>query len=69
MLNTHVHADHVTGSGELKKLLNNQVKSVIGEKSGAEADILVKENDKIQIGTIILHVLSTPGNEEKNLSE
>lgn len=56
-----MHADHVTGSGELKKLLNNQVKSIIGEKSGATADILVKENDKIEVGSIVLSVLSTPG--------
>ena len=61
MANTHVHADHVTGSGELKRLLNNQVKSIISEKSGAVADVLVKENDKIQIGSVVLNVLSTPG--------
>ena len=61
MANTHVHADHVTGSGEMKRLLGSQVKSIIGEKSGACADLLVKENDQIKVGSIVLNVLSTPG--------
>ena len=61
MANTHVHADHVTGSGELKRLLDNKVKSIIGEKSGAYADLLVKESDQIRVGSIVLNVLSTPG--------
>lgn len=62
MANTHVHADHITGSGELKKLLEQQkVKSIISEKSGAQADLVVKENDRIQVGSVVLNVLSTPG--------
>lgn len=61
-----MHADHVTGSGELKKLLEQQqVKSIIGEKSGAEADVLVKENDRIEVGSVVLNVLSTPGNRKR----
>lgn len=61
-----MHADHVTGSGELKKLLEQQqVKSIIGEKSGAEADLLVKENDRIEVGSVVLNVLSTPGNRKR----
>lgn len=56
-----MHADHITGSGELKKESNYQAKSIIGEMSGAEADIKVKENDRIEIGSIVLKVFSTPG--------
>ena len=39
-VNTHVHADHVTGSGLLKKHLPH-VKSIIGADSKAQADILI----------------------------
>ena len=43
-VNTHVHADHVTGSGRLKKHLQH-VKSIIGVESKAKADIHVKDGD------------------------
>ena len=61
MLNTHVHADHVTGSGELKKKLDG-VSSVISKSSGALADVLVSDGDEITCGdSINLRVLATPG--------
>ncbi|XP_040580897.1 persulfide dioxygenase ETHE1, mitochondrial [Lepeophtheirus salmonis] len=59
-LNTHVHADHITGSGLLKKL-SPGVKSIISKQSGADADIHVEEGDKIQLGVIELDVHNTPG--------
>jgi sulfur dioxygenase len=63
VLNTHVHADHVTGSGTIKKLLGPQVQSVISSSSGAQADRFVKENDRIEIGEHFkLRVFNTPGN-------
>ncbi|CAF0995743.1 unnamed protein product [Brachionus calyciflorus] len=59
-LNTHVHADHITGSGRIKSFMPN-VKSVISEASKAVADIHIKDGDKIQFGNEFLHVLGTPG--------
>jgi sulfur dioxygenase len=41
-VNTHVHADHVTGSGLIKKQLPH-VKSMIGADSTAQADIHIKD--------------------------
>lgn len=62
MLNTHVHADHVTGSGKIKSLLNGQVKSVISRQSSAKADIFVDENNELSCGSALkLKVLNTPG--------
>ena len=64
-MNTHVHADHVTGTGEIKRLmsLNNEAPlSVISQASGAEADHLVRDGDVIECGdNIKLEVRSTPG--------
>ncbi|CAF4684042.1 unnamed protein product, partial [Rotaria magnacalcarata] len=48
-INTHVHADHITGSGELKKKFPD-CKSVISNASGAKADIYMKDGELIQIG-------------------
>jgi len=62
--NTHVHADHVTGSGQIKKQLESvaKVKSIISKFSGAKADIHVDDGDLIECGTSVkLHVITTPG--------
>ena len=59
-VNTHLHADHITGTGEIKKSLPN-FQSVIAEKSEAKADIKVKDGDSVKFGKYQLEVLSTPG--------
>ena len=65
-----MHADHITGSGEIKRQLqkSNQDSnlvvplSVISKTSGAQADLHVVEGDVITIGSnVALRVLSTPG--------
>ena len=60
VLNTHVHADHITGSGELKKVFPT-CKSVISAVSGAAADVGVADGDTICFGGRSLLCLSTPG--------
>jgi sulfur dioxygenase len=59
-LNTHCHADHITGTGLLKKKIPD-MESVISQASGAKADILVKDGDKITYGSHNVVVASTPG--------
>lgn len=59
-INTHCHADHITGTGKLKDRLPG-CKSVISKQSGAKADIYVQEGDQIKFGNQCVHVLSTPG--------
>lgn len=59
-LNTHVHADHVTGTGLLKKELQT-VKSVISKASDAKADIHLEPFEKIQFGNFSLEARPTPG--------
>lgn len=60
VINTHVHADHITGSGKLKSLISG-VQSVVPKASGAVADITVNHKDKIRFGEQELTVLATPG--------
>lgn len=63
-INTHVHADHITGSGRLKALLPG-CKSVIAKVSGAKADVLINDGDVIEIGDksqpLKIECRSTPG--------
>ena len=60
VLNTHCHADHITGSGLIKKKMPS-VKSVIAEASGAKADVKVKHGDRVSFGDLHVEVRATPG--------
>ena len=59
-INTHVHADHVTGSGFLRKCIPG-LKSVLGATSGGKADMYVKHGDKLQVGELEIEARNTPG--------
>ncbi|CAI2351861.1 unnamed protein product [Caenorhabditis sp. 36 PRJEB53466] len=59
-LNTHVHADHVTGTNSLKTAFP-AMKSVLGRESGGEADEYVRDGELIEIGGLLLEVRETPG--------
>ncbi|XP_068099431.1 persulfide dioxygenase ETHE1, mitochondrial [Hyperolius riggenbachi] len=59
-VNTHCHADHITGTGALKKLIPGS-KSVISKDSGAVADIHIQEGDLVKFGNFSLEARSTPG--------
>ncbi|XP_048476739.1 persulfide dioxygenase ETHE1, mitochondrial [Rhincodon typus] len=58
--NTHVHADHVTGTGQMKKQIVG-CRSVIAESSGAAADLHVRDGDTVTFGRFGLEVRATPG--------
>ncbi|EFO93504.1 hypothetical protein CRE_01370 [Caenorhabditis remanei] len=59
-INTHVHADHVTGTHKLKSAFPS-MQSVLCSKSGGEADKYVSEGDVIKVGGLKLEVRETPG--------
>lgn len=66
-LNTHVHADHITGSGKLKALFPTCL-SIISNSSGAESDIKVNDGDIVEFGKRYITCLSTPGHTEGCMS-
>jgi sulfur dioxygenase len=66
-LETHVHADHITGGGQLKKITN--AKTAVSENCGAKtADIQLKDGDVIDFGSQSIHVIATPGHTPGSLS-
>ena len=59
-LDTHVHADHITGAGLLRERFG--AKTVVSESAGVVcADRLVKQGDIIRFGRHELEVRETPG--------
>jgi glyoxylase-like metal-dependent hydrolase (beta-lactamase superfamily II)/rhodanese-related sulfurtransferase len=59
-LDTHVHADHVTGVGTLSERTGAQ--TVLSERAGVGcADVYVKDGDRLTFGRYELEVRETPG--------
>ncbi|XP_015706763.1 persulfide dioxygenase ETHE1, mitochondrial [Coturnix japonica] len=52
VVNTHCHADHVTGSGALRSLFPG-CRSVISGQSGARADLHVNGGDSVGFGAFV----------------
>ena len=59
-LDTHVHADHVTGAWLLKQRLGSRI--LLSQAAGVrEADRLLAHGDRVAFGTHHLQVRATPG--------
>jgi hydroxyacylglutathione hydrolase len=66
VLETHVHADFVSGSAELKDRLGDEVQVVASGLGGREwtppyADRVVSDGDEIALGSVRLRAVHTPG--------
>lgn len=58
--NTHVHADHVTGTGKIKSLIP-KCQSLISKASGAKADKYIESGEILKIGNLEIEIRGTPG--------
>ena len=66
-LETHVHADHITGSGVLRNQLNSIV--MVHENSPAKrADVLFRDGDLLPLGNSKIKVVYTPGHTDSDVS-
>ena len=67
VIDTHIHADHISGLKELKK--QTDCIAIMGEKSRSEVvNIKVKDNEKIKIENIELTSMYTPGHTDCSYS-
>ena len=67
VIDTHIHADHVTGLNELNKRTN--CIRVMGEKSKSEViDLRIKDGEKIKVEEVELQAIYTPGHTDCSYS-
>ena len=67
VIDTHIHADHITGLDELNKRTN--CIRIMGEKSKSEVvDLKVHDNENIKLENIELKALYTPGHTDCSYS-
>ena len=60
ILETHVHADHITGASEIRSQTNAKI--CYGSKTGVTgSDILLKDNDVINLKSFSIQSIHTPG--------
>ena len=68
IIETHVHADHITSSCPLKQKFTN-AKIVLGESNPvACADILIKDGENLEFGNYRIKAMSTPGHTDGCMS-
>ena len=67
VIDTHIHADHITGASKLKKATN--CSTIMGEHTPADAvEIKVKDGEKVKIDQIEIKAIYTPGHTSDSYS-
>jgi glyoxylase-like metal-dependent hydrolase (beta-lactamase superfamily II) len=66
-IETHTHADHITGSGLLSKKHGSKI--VVGAQSQAQpVDIHISDQQKLTLGNLTITALYTPGHTDDSYS-
>ena len=67
VIDTHIHADHITGASKLKDI--TKCSTIMGEHSPAEAvEIKVKDEEIIKLDKLKIKALYTPGHTSDSFS-
>ena len=67
VLDTHVHADHITGAGTLRERTGARTHfSVRGGPSCA--DVLLQDGQDVKLGALVIHSMATPGHTDSCMS-
>lgn len=66
-LETHIHADHVTGTGKLRELTGCQ--GIVPENAHAAcADRFIRDGEKVKLGNIEIEAISTLGHTDSHMA-
>lgn len=66
-LETHIHADHITGTGKLRELKSCQ--GIVPAKAHATcADRFIQDGDVLQVGNVQIKAIATPGHTDSHMT-
>jgi glyoxylase-like metal-dependent hydrolase (beta-lactamase superfamily II) len=66
-LETHIHADHVTGTGKLRQLTG--CLGIVPEHAEAAcADRHIKDGEVVQLGQVTIQAIATPGHTDSHMT-
>ncbi|MGK7942720.1 MAG: MBL fold metallo-hydrolase [Crocosphaera sp.] len=66
-LETHIHADHITGAGKLREMTG--CFSIVPENANIScADGCLKDREILELGNVIIEAIATPGHTDSHLA-
>ncbi|HAC66124.1 MAG TPA: Zn-dependent hydrolase [Cyanothece sp. UBA12306] len=66
-LETHIHADHITGTGKLREI--TQCLSIVPENAQVTcADRQIKDGETLQLGNVLVKAIATPGHTDSHMA-
>lgn len=66
VLDTHVHADHITAAGVLRE--RTGARTVSSERGATCADVKLKHGETLKVGALALEALATPGHTDDSMT-
>ncbi|UKO98819.1 MBL fold metallo-hydrolase [Nostoc sp. UHCC 0870] len=66
-LETHIHADHITGSGKLRELTGCQSIVPMGANAVC-ADRKIQHGEALEIGPVVIEAIATPGHTDSHMA-
>uniref|UniRef100_B8HYK2 Beta-lactamase domain protein n=1 Tax=Cyanothece sp. (strain PCC 7425 / ATCC 29141) TaxID=395961 RepID=B8HYK2_CYAP4 len=66
-LETHIHADHITGAGQLRKLTSCQGIVPAGAEVGC-ADREIRDGEVLHLGDLRIQAIATPGHTDSHMA-
>ena len=66
-LETHIHADHITGTGKLRELTG--CLGIVPENAQADcADRHIQDEEDLELGSIVIEAIATPGHTDSHMA-
>ena len=66
-LETHIHADHITGTGKLRELTN--CLGIVPENASADcANLHIQDKETLELGRIVVEAIATPGHTDSHMA-
>jgi sulfur dioxygenase len=66
-LETHIHADHITGTGKLRELTG--CLGILPAKAQADcADRYIQDEEDLKLGSIVIKAIATPGHTDSHMA-